>query len=114
MRSTDRVGFANSGGVVFVDESAEEIVSSRVGGRCQWRWVAPVGREQLGSAVWPVLVVVAAVDAEHALELAATEDEDPVEAVGANRAYPTLGEGVCVRRLDRVGAGIRITEPATS
>jgi hypothetical protein len=52
MRSTDRVGFANSGGLVFVDESAEEIVSSRVGGRCQWRWVAPVGWEQLESAVW--------------------------------------------------------------
>ena len=43
--------------------------------------------------MWPVLVVVAAVDAEHVLEMAATEDEDPVEAVGANRAYPTLGEG---------------------
>src|SRR6266545_6331435 len=28
-------------------------------------------------------------------------DEDPGEAVGANRAYPTLGEGVCVRRLNR-------------
>jgi hypothetical protein len=50
-------------------------------------------REQLESAVWPVLVVVAAVDAEHMLEMAAAEDEDPVEAVGANRAYPTLGEG---------------------
>ena len=32
--------------------------------------------------------------------MAAAEDEDPVEAVGANRAHPTLGEGVCVRRLD--------------
>jgi hypothetical protein len=44
---------------------------------------------------------VAAVDAEHVLKMAAAEDEDPVQAVGANRAYPTLGEGVCVRRLDR-------------
>jgi hypothetical protein len=50
--------------------------------------------------VWPVLVVVAAVDAEQVLE-AVAEDQDPIEAVGANRAYPTLGEGVCVRRLDR-------------
>ena len=49
----------------------------------------------------PVLVVVAAVDAEHVLEVAAAEDEDPVEAVGANRAHPALGEGVRVRRLNR-------------
>jgi hypothetical protein len=32
--------------------------------------------------------------------MAAAEDEDPVEAVGANRSHPTLGDGVCVRRLD--------------
>ena len=50
--------------------------------------------------MWPVLVVVAAVDAEHVFEVAASEDGDAVEAVGANGAYPTLGEGVCVRRLD--------------
>src|SRR6266508_2641956 len=49
----------------------------------------------------PVLVVVAAVDAEHVLEMAAAEDEDPVDAVGANRTHPTLGEGVRVRGLDR-------------
>src|SRR6266536_361542 len=44
---------------------------------------------------------MAPVGAEHVFEVAAAEDEDPVEAVGANRAYPTLGEGVRVRRLDR-------------
>jgi hypothetical protein len=55
----------------------------------------------LESAVWPVLVVVAAVNPQHVLEMAVAEDEDPVEAVGANGAYPTLGDGVCVRRLNR-------------
>src|SRR5918994_6328732 len=50
--------------------------------------------------MWPVLVVVAAVDAEHVLEVAAAEDEDAVEAVGADGADPALGEGVRVRRLD--------------
>jgi hypothetical protein len=84
-----------------VDESAEQIASAKVGKRCQRRRVAPIRWEQLESAMWPVRVVVAAVDAKHVLEMAATEDEDPVEAVGANRAYPTLGESVCVRRLDR-------------
>jgi hypothetical protein len=48
-----------------------------------------------------VLVVVTAVDAEHMLEMTPAEDEDPVETVGADRAYPTLGAGVCVRCLDR-------------
>jgi hypothetical protein len=48
----------------------------------------------------PVLVVVAAVGAEHVLEVAAPEDEEPVEAVVANGADPTLGEGVCVRGLN--------------
>jgi hypothetical protein len=48
----------------------------------------------------PVLVVVAAVGAEHVLEVAAAEDEDPVEAVGANGADPTLGEGIRVRDLN--------------
>jgi len=51
--------------------------------------------------MWPVLVVVKAVDAEHVLEMAAAEDQDPVEAVGASGAHPALGEGVRVRGLDR-------------
>ena len=46
----------------------------------------------------PVLVVVAAVDAEHVFEVASAEDQDPVETVGSDRADPELREGV------RVGA----------
>src|SRR6059058_2805809 len=49
----------------------------------------------------PMFVVVAVVDAEYLLEVAAAEDEDPVEAVGAGGADPALGEGVCIWRLDR-------------
>jgi hypothetical protein len=44
---------------------------------------------------------VATVDPEHTLEVAAAEDEDPIEAVGAERAYPAFGMGVRVRRPDR-------------
>jgi hypothetical protein len=47
------------------------------------------------------LYVVAAVDAEHVLELAAAEDEDSVEAISAESADPALGVSVRVRRLDR-------------
>ena len=40
-------------------------------------------------------------DAEHVLEMAAAEHDDPVKALGTKCAYSTLGEGVCVRRLNR-------------
>ena len=51
--------------------------------------------------MWSVFVVVTAIDAEYVLELAAAEDEDPVEAVGAGGVDAELGEGVCIWRLDR-------------
>jgi hypothetical protein len=51
--------------------------------------------------MWPVLLGVAAVDAEYLFDVAAAEDEDSVEAVGAEGADPALGEGVGVRRLNR-------------
>ena len=49
----------------------------------------------------PVLVVMAGVDAEYVLELAAAEDEQPVEALASDAADPALGVGVRVRCLDR-------------
>jgi hypothetical protein len=42
-----------------------------------------------------------AVDTEQMVEVAAAQDEDPVETVGAERAYPAFGVGVRVRRLHR-------------
>src|SRR6266508_7027491 len=36
----DPVGFANSGGLVFIDESAEEVATAKVARRGQWGWVA--------------------------------------------------------------------------
>jgi hypothetical protein len=44
------------GGLVFVDESAEQIASAKVGKRRQRRRVAPRPAEQLESAMWPVLL----------------------------------------------------------
>jgi hypothetical protein len=64
------------------------------------RWIAAVGRQEFQRTMRPVFVVVAAVDAEHVLEMTAADDEDPVEAVGADCAHPTLGEGVRVRGLN--------------
>ena len=37
---------ANSGGLVFVDESAQQVAAVETGGGGQRRWVAAVGRQQ--------------------------------------------------------------------
>ena len=65
----------NSGGLIFVDESAEQIAAAKVVRRCQRRRVAPVRWEESQRAVWSVLVVMAPVGAEHVFEMAAAEDE---------------------------------------
>jgi uncharacterized protein (DUF1786 family) len=89
---------------VLVDRAAEEIVATDVGRRGN---VAIVGR---AAAVWgselecsmgPVLVVVVGVDVQNSFEVAASEDEDAIEAVAADGAHPALGERVRVRRLQR-------------
>jgi hypothetical protein len=49
----------------------------------------------------PMLVVTAGIDAQHVLEMAAAEDQQPVEALTAHAADPALGVRVRVRRLDR-------------
>src|SRR5918994_5220304 len=69
-------------------------------GRIQRGRIAAIGREEVKRAVRPVLVVVAAVDAENALEMPAAEDEDAVETLSAESAHPALGVGVRVRRPD--------------
>ena len=51
--------------------------------------------------MWPVFVVMAPVDAEHVFEVSATDDEDPVKAVGSDGAHPALSVSVRVRRLYR-------------
>jgi hypothetical protein len=44
--------------------------------------------------MWPLAVVVHGVDAQHGLEVAATEDEQPVETLGADGADEALCIGV--------------------
>src|SRR6266849_9952858 len=58
------------------------------------------------------------VDAERVFEMAAAEDEGPVEAVGADGPHPAFGESVrvwradrCADQLDPLGAE-HIIEPA--
>lgn len=44
LRRSQRVGFANSGGVVFVEESAEEVATTEASSRIQRRWVTAARR----------------------------------------------------------------------
>ncbi len=49
--------------------------------------------------MWPMGVVVIDVDAQDALELPATADQEPVEAVAADRADPAFGVPVALEMV---------------
>jgi hypothetical protein len=71
----DPVGFANSGGLVFVDQSAEEVVAAEIGRQVDRCRVAAVWREEVERAVRPVFVVMPTIDAKDVLEMAAPDDQ---------------------------------------
>jgi len=88
-----------------VEQSAEQVAPPDLQGmkeRCRRRIgsASAVRRSQIERSVWTLLVEVADVDAEDVLELAATEDQEPVDALPAHAADPAFGVGVRVRRLD--------------
>jgi hypothetical protein len=85
-----------------VDQSAEQVVpieARRGGSAADEVWVRAVWRGELERVVRPVPVVVVGVHAQDALEMAPSEDQDPVEAVAADGSHPALSESVRVRRL---------------
>jgi len=89
-----------------VEQSTEQVAPSdlkRATGRCGRRIgsAAAIRASQGERSVWTLLVEVADVDAEDMLEVAATEDQEPVETLPAHAADPAFGVGVRVRRLDR-------------
>jgi hypothetical protein len=45
-----------------------------------------IGRLEVECAVWPVTVVVAGEDAEHALEVTLVHDQEPIETLGTDGA----------------------------
>ena len=78
-----------------MDEAAEEVAPVHVGQRRSWvasgyRGGARLGRLEVERAVRPSVVVVAHVDAEDLLELAAAEDQQAIEALAADAADPAL------------------------
>ncbi len=87
------------GELVLVEEASEPVAATDVD-HVSWidrRWRARGGGLLVEAAVGPV--VVRDVDAEHALEVLASEDQDLVEALAAEGSDPALG--------DRVASGTR-------
>jgi hypothetical protein len=90
---------------VLVDQTAKPLtpVDNEVIGRRRRRG-SPGGRCLAEGTVRPVGVVVVDVDREDEVELAAVDDQDPVEELPAEAADPSLGDRV---RSGRAGTGVR-------
>ena len=91
-----------------MEQPAEEVAPPDLKGASRgrgWRIESAVAiwRSELESSVWPLLVEVADVDAEDMLELAASEDQEPIEALQlpTHAADPAFRVCVRVRRPDR-------------
>ena len=89
-----------------MEQAAEAVAPSdlrRMNGSCRRRigFAAAIRCAQVERSVRTLLVEMADVDAEHVHELAAAEDQEPVEALSAHAADPAFGVDVRVRRLDR-------------
>jgi len=75
------------------------MLGDRGGTRVDLSWTVLGGRSAR-LRCRPLVVVVPYVLVEHALEVASTPDQQPVQAFLPDRPHPTLGVGVRVRRLD--------------
>jgi hypothetical protein len=51
--------------------------------------------------MWPLGIVVADVDSEHALEMPPIQDEEPVQALGPHRPDPAFRVSIRAGRLHR-------------
>jgi hypothetical protein len=80
------VSRSGGGSVVFVDKAAEAVVATDLpDGRCRCRrWLPRLRWLEVERAVGPLRVVVLDVDAQDAFEVAAVEDQQPVETLGAD------------------------------
>jgi hypothetical protein len=87
-----------------MEQTAEQVASTqgasmilpeegRPGGRIWWL--------QPKRSVGTVAVVMGDVDPQDLLEMASADDQQPVQALGADRADPVLGVGVRLGRSDR-------------
>jgi hypothetical protein len=92
-----------------VDEAAEPVVALDLAADGCWRWLPRSRWLEVERAVRPLGVVVLDVDTQDTFEVAAVEDQQPVEALDADGFDEPLGDGVCLRRPDR-----RLDDPDAS
>ena len=90
-----------------MEETAESIAAPDVAAGCACSTVARHRRLELQRAVRSLAVVVLDVDAKDALKLAATDDQEMVEAIGAHRPHPTFCVRVGKRRRLRSVSSLR-------
>src|SRR5215216_4767715 len=89
---------------VLVHESVEQVAPVDLGHRIlasEGRFDSRIRRLQPERPVWAMGVVVLDVDPQHLLEVAAADDQQPVQALGPDRPDPAFGVGVGVGRLYR-------------
>jgi hypothetical protein len=71
--------------VVFVDKATEAVAAhDRPSGSCDVGWRSALGYSEIETAVGTFSVVVIEIRLQHRFEVAFTEEEDPVSALGAN------------------------------
>jgi hypothetical protein len=80
--------------VVLVDEAAEAIAPLHGAGGWRTTAIGRLGWQEREGSVRALAVVMLAVAAQHTLKVPAAEDQQPVEAFGANGADEALGVGV--------------------
>ena len=87
---------------VLMDQPAKQIAAPdarRSFDPCDRR--STFGSQKLQPSMRSFLVVVLHVGPQGAVEMTGSEDQQPVQAVGANGLHPAFGEGVGVRGSDR-------------
>src|SRR5436190_12928978 len=85
------------GSVVLVDEATEPVAAVDLA-PARYRILLGFRRAELEPTVRPLGVVVVDVDAEHTLEVAVVEDQQPVETLRADGSDEALRDRICLRR----------------
>jgi hypothetical protein len=88
--------------MVLMDQSAQNVAAPNLRRGHVPRVQSGIGRLKVEASMRPGPVVVLDEGAEHALQVTPSEDEDVVEALPTNGAYPALRERVRLRRPDGV------------
>jgi hypothetical protein len=81
-----------------VDKATEAVSAhDRPSGSFEVEWRSALGNSEIETAVRTFSVAVIEIRLQHRFEVAFTEEEDPVSALGANGPDETLGIGICSR-----------------